>query len=94
MPEKASFTAPLPIARPSSREPFMTINVTSSGMDITITDNDIIGKEARSRTYLIRAEDDETFIVPDDLHHTTRNFLVGIGQRMMYLKRFGFDREP
>lgn len=72
----------------------MTVTVTANGSTITITDNDVIGKEARSRTYNIIAEDDEQFMIPDDLHQSTRNFLVGIGQRMMYLKRYGFEREP
>lgn len=92
--QKASFNAPLPVGRPITREPFMTVTVTANGSTITITDNDVIGKEARSRTYNIIAEDDEQFMIPDDLHQSTRNFLVGIGQRMMYLKRYGFEREP
>jgi hypothetical protein len=92
--EKATFTAPLPIGRMADPNPIITLTASIAGNQITITDTDLINKQQRSRTYNITAEDDETFMVPNDLSSATKNMLVGIGQRMMYLKRYGYDREP
>src|SRR5438309_11698963 len=89
-----SFIAPLPIFQPPVGNPMITITATLNGMTITLTDTDIIGKDSRSRTYQITAQDDESFIIPSDLAQSTQNMLIGGGQRMMYLKRYGFDREP
>lgn len=94
MPESTKFTNPLPIGTAPSHNPIITITASLVEMTLTITDTDMIGKDSRSRTYQITSEDDETFEVPSDLHISTRNMLVGVGQRMMYLKRHGFEREP
>lgn len=94
MPEKAKFTAPLPLTKNTQTAPMITITASIREMTITLTDTDIIGRNSRSRTYQLTAEDDETFEIPSDLHQSTKNMLIGVGQRMMYLKRHGFEREP
>lgn len=79
---------------PGTESVQININVQAKGNLIKITTIDRACGEAFSRTYDVRAQDDETFDLPDDLHITTLEMLDGIARRFMRFARHGFDREP
>lgn len=91
---KATFNAPTPQDTAKPNRVAMTLTVTESGDSIQVNYFPSVNKQTNARSFLITAEDDETFIVPSDLHPSTVNMLVGIGQRFQQLQRYGFDREP
>lgn len=67
--------------------------VAARGNELTIVATDQACGASFSRTYRATAEDDETFILPDDLHPATLAMLHGVCLRFMQLARHGFDRE-
>lgn len=80
-------TAPLPRVG-------ITLTVIPTADGIQVNYFPTVNKESRARIFVIRAENGESFIVPADLHQSTVNMLIGIGQRFVQLQRWGFDREP
>jgi len=55
----------------------ITLTVTPTADGIQINYFPTVNKEGRARSFVITPEDDETFIVPADLHQSTVNMLFG-----------------
>jgi len=91
---KATFGTPTttPTAKPNKVSLTLTATVTPDGIQINYFPQ--VNGQAQARSFQIVPEDDDTFIVPSDLHQSTVNMLIGIGQRFRQLQRWGYDREP
>jgi hypothetical protein len=70
------------------------IIVSAIGRRITVTTIDTACSQSFSRTYVVTAQDNEIYDLPDDLHQTTLEMLDGIARRFMRFSQHGFDREP
>lgn len=81
-------------SRPGLDKVFMSTSVTGTAGTITVTATYQACSQSYSRTYRIIVEDDETFILPDDLSPATLQMLNGIALAFSRLARYGFDREP
>lgn len=92
--ETAKFDAPAAKTETPLHSATLTLTAYSSGSNINISYTATIGKDLRSRVFTIFPLDDDTFVIPADLHQSTQNMLIGIGQRLRQLQRWGFDREP
>lgn len=83
-----------PKPRPVQGPIFVNISASIINDHINFFTSANVGGQTHNNTWEYDAEDDESFALPDDLARATLNMLIGVGQRLKYLQRYGFDREP
>lgn len=93
MPEKSfKFANPNP---KSDEFRFTSITIVANlvGLDIRFQSINTIDNRTREYSFTYQAEDEESFILPDDLSRAERNMLIGVGQILMKMRLNGFPNE-
>lgn len=72
---------------------FVTFTASIINDRINLFESDNLNGQIRNRTFEYQREDDETFILPNDTSLTDRNMMIGIGQRLNVLQRYGFSHD-
>ena len=95
MKKETAFSNPQPNEqKPNFNPVFMTLQVNIMNDRIIVQEYDNIPGQHANHRYEYDAIDDHRFNIEGDYHLTTKNMLVGIGQRLRQLQRYGNEREP